>query len=393
MIIHMLNHPVRVAVIGIGNMGASHAQLISDGEIPGAVLAAVCDTEPARLATFPEVEAFSDPSALLSSDVADAVIIATPHLDHASLGVAALEAGRHVLVEKPLAVHVADARRLLDAHERHPGQVFAFMVNQRTDPRYRLLKQLIDDGELGSIHRISWTITDWFRTDAYYASGSWRATWSGEGGGVLVNQCPHQMDLWCWLFGPPDRVRGHCQFGRWHDLEVEDACTAYLEYVDGPTGVFITTTGEAPGSNRLEIAADRGKVVIEDDLCWTKTTPGVIEQLRHAPGAFDTPATEDIVHRFQGWGGQHTEILANFIEAITDHAPLIGPGADGMAAVELANAILMSSLWDRTLTLPLDAAAVQQEYERLAASSRPRPTAPAGAVIDLTGSFGTRQEA
>jgi predicted dehydrogenase len=390
MIIHMLNLPVRVAVMGIGNMGSSHARLISDGGVPGAVLTAVCDTEPARLAAFPEVEAFGDPSALLSSDVADAVIIATPHLDHASLGVAALDAGLHVLVEKPLAVDVADARRLVDAHERHPDQVFAFMVNQRTDPRYRLLKQLIEDGELGAIHRISWTITDWFRTDAYYTSSSWRATWAGEGGGVLVNQCPHQMDLWCWLFGRPDRVRGHCQVGRWHDLEVEDACTAYLEYVDGPTGVFITSTGEAPGTNRLEIATDRGRVVVEDDLCWTKTATGVIKHLRNAAGPFETPATEEIVYRFDGWGGQHAEILANFIEAITEQAPLIGPGADGLAAVELTNAILMSSIWDRTLTLPLDAAAVQLEYQRLAAGSRPRSIAGSTAVIDLTGSFGKR---
>jgi len=386
----MLNPPVRVAVIGIGNMGSSHARLICDGEIPGAVLSAVCDTESSRLGQFPDAASFSDPTALLASDVADAVIIATPHFDHATLGVAALDAGLHVLVEKPLAVHVADATRLLEAHQRHPGQVFAFMVNQRTDPRYQLLKQLIDDGELGAIHRISWTITDWFRTDAYYASGSWRATWAGEGGGVLVNQCPHQMDLWCWLFGRPDRVRGHCQFGRWHDLEVEDACTAYLEYDDGPTGVFITTTGEAPGSNRLEIATDRGKVVVEDDLTWTKTTPGVIEHLRRAPGGFDMPETEEIVYRFDGWGGQHGEILANFVEAIADHAPLIGPGVDGLAAVELANAILMSSLWDRTLTLPLEPALVQQEFERLAAASRPRSSPATNAVIDLTGSFGNR---
>jgi len=384
--------PVRTAVIGLGGMGSSHARTFAEGRIPGARLAAVCDTDAARTSAFPGVPAFSDHRALIASGVADAVIVATPHPFHAEIGVDALDAGLHTLVEKPLAVHVADARRLADAHARHPSRVFALMVNQRTDPRYRTLKRLLVDGELGAVHRISWTITDWFRTDAYYRAGGWRATWAGEGGGVLVNQCPHQLDLWCWLFGRPDRVRAFCQMGRWHDIEVEDACTAYLEQPGGATGVFITTTGEAPGTNRLEVATDRGRVIVDDDgVAWDRTAASVVETLRTAPGPFDAPAVETERFPIDGWGGQHTEVLANFVDAIAHGTPLIGPGEDGVAAVELGNAMLCSSLWDRTLTLPLDPVPVEAELARLAREGRRREAVPQGGVIDLTGSWGTRR--
>lgn len=381
---------IRLAVVGLGNMGSLHAASLRDGLIPGARLTAVGDVDASRLDAFPEAARFTDAGSLVMSGVADAVVVATPHLDHAPVGAAALDAGMHVLVEKPLTVHVAQARDLLAAHARHPDLVLAFMANQRTDPRYRLLKQLLDDRELGDVHRVCWTITDWFRTDAYYNSGSWRATWSGEGGGVLVNQCPHQFDLLCWLFGSPIRVRGHCQLGRWHDLEVEDACTAYFEYANGATGVFITSTGEAPGTNRLEVATDRGRIVIDEGFEWLKTTPSVSEQLRQATGPFDEPEIEEITYEFEGWGGQHREILTNFVDSIDHGAPLIGPGADGMAAVQLANAILISSMWDRTVDLPLDEVAVQAEFDRLAASSQPRTTATGVGIVNLSGSFGNR---
>ena len=337
---------VRLGIVGLGGMGAQHARALVDGAIAGATLVAVCDSDPSRLEAFPLVARFASCDDLLASGQVDALVVATPHYDHVPLGVAALEAGVHVLVEKPLAVHVADGQQLLDAHDRRPDLVLGFMANQRTDPRYRFLKQLLDQGELGAVHRISWTITDWFRTDAYYASSSWRATWAGEGGGVLINQCPHQLDLLCWLFGTPSRVRGFCQLGKWHDLEVEDACTAYLEFPGGATGVFVTTTGEAPGVN------------------------------------------EELTYSFEGWGGQHHEVLANFVAAVAHGGALIGPGVEGLAAVECANAILMSSLWDRTLDLPLDRQAVAEEFRHLAASGRPAPTSQQTGILDLSDSFG-----
>ena len=249
---------VRLGIIGVGGMGSFHADYMKKGCIEGCELVAVCDIDPDRLTLHQELKRYPEHKALIESGEVDAVLIATPHYAHTWIGIDALNAGLHVLTEKPISVHVADCERLIAAHTANPKQVFAAMFNQRTCRSYRKIKQLIDTGELGEIQRVNWIITDWFRTEAYYASGSWRATWKGEGGGVLLNQCPHQLDLMQWLFGMPDEVRAFCGIGARHDIEVEDQVTAYLEYANGATGVFVTTTGEAPGTNRLEIAGRPG---------------------------------------------------------------------------------------------------------------------------------------
>jgi len=202
---------VRLGIIGLGNMGSVHARHIREGKVTRVELAAVCDQRAENLSVHPTAKAFTEPGAMLASGTVDAVLIATPHFQHTSLGIAALKAGLHVLVEKPVSVHKADVQRLLAAHT-NPRQVFATVFNQRTDPRYQHLRKLIQSGELGAVRRIHWTITDWFRTQAYYNAGGWRATWAGEGGGVLLNQCPHQLDLLWWLFGQPTKVRAFCQF-------------------------------------------------------------------------------------------------------------------------------------------------------------------------------------
>ncbi|MGA0332765.1 MAG: Gfo/Idh/MocA family protein [Kiritimatiellia bacterium] len=232
---------VGVGIIGIGNMGRGHCKNIIDGKIPGLELAAIADLLPEKADLFPGATYFESGQELIASGKVEAVIIATPHYDHTTLGIAALQAGLHVLVEKPISVHKADCERLIAAHT-DKKQVFAAMFNQRTDPRYVKLKKMITSGEFGKINRVQWTITDWFRSEFYYASGGWRATWKGEGGGVLLNQCPHQLDLWQWLFGLPSSVRAHLELGRFHDIEVEDDVTAYLRYPDGMSGVFITTS-------------------------------------------------------------------------------------------------------------------------------------------------------
>jgi len=255
---------VRIGIVGLGNMGAAHAASILAGNIRRLELAAVCDLEPARLARLPQVAAFASADAMIGSGRIDAVLIATPHYGHTTLGIKALEAGLHVLVEKPISVHKADCERLIAAH-RNPQQVFAAMFNQRTDPYFLKLHQLIASGELGAIRRVNWIVTNWFRSAAYYSSSAWRATWAGEGGGVLLNQCPHNLDLFQWFFGLPVRVRAFCRFGQYHQIEVEDEVTAYMELAGGATAVFVTTTGEAPGTNRLEIAAENGRIVYEDD--------------------------------------------------------------------------------------------------------------------------------
>ena len=301
----------------------------------------------------------------------DAVLIATHHYAHTDIGIAALKAGLHVLVEKPISVEKADALKLIAAH-RDRKQVFAAMFNQRTDPYYRKLRHLVTTGELGRIQRINWIITDWFRTEAYYAQGGWRATWAGEGGGVLLNQCPHNLDLFQWIFGMPAKVRGFCQLGRHHRIEVEDEVTAYFEYADGSTGVFITSTGEAPGTNRLEVAGDRGRLVVEDGrMEFRRNEVPAREYSRSTKEMFAAPPVWNIsIPLPPDRGEQHIGILKNFTNAILRGEPLIAPASEGVHSVELANAILLSSLEDRTVELPLSA----PRYSRLLASLKKEST-------------------
>ena len=331
---------VRIGIVGLGNMGASHATNILAGKIPRLELTAVSDFDIKRCDRFPQVKAFATAEELMDSGLIDAVIIATPHYQHTTLGIYALKAGLHVMVEKPVSVHKADALRLNAAH-KNKKQVFAAMFNQRTDLYYQKIRNLIRSGELGEIRRVNWT---------------------GEGGGVLLNQCPHNLDLFQWMFGLPKRVRAHCGFGKYHAIEVEDDVTAYFEFGNGATGVFITSTGEAPGTNRLEITAERGKIVYEDDkISYTRNETPMTEFSRTTTGAFARPDTWDVAISAANHGGQHNEILKNFTEAILDGAPLVSPANEGIHSVELANAMLLSAWTDETIALPLDAA----RYEKL----------------------------
>jgi predicted dehydrogenase len=369
---------IRIAIVGLGNMGQIHARNILDGKIPRLQLAAIADTDPARLALFPGPRAFANLEDLLKAGGIDAVLIATPHYHHTAAGITALNTGLHVLIEKPISVHRGDCERLLAAHTRK-DQIFAAMFNQRTDPTYRKLRHLIQAGELGEIRRVHWTVTNWFRTAAYYASSGWRATWAGEGGGVLLNQCPHNLDLFQWLFGSPKRVRGFCQFGRYHDIEVEDDVTAYFELANGAHATFVASTGEAPGTNRLEVAAERGKVVLENErLVFTRNEEPMSVFSRRTKDGFATPPTWNVSIPTRGTGGQHVEILQNFTEAILDGKPLIAPAEEGIHSVELANAILLSSWTDKTVDLPLDAAEYSRWLDKKIAESK-FPSPPAGA--------------
>lgn len=351
-------------------MGSGHARSILDGGVPGMRVAAVCDLDTSRSGAFPGLPFFTRPGRMFASGEVDAVLIATPHYAHTTAGIAALKSGLHVLVEKPISVHKADALKLIAAH-RGRGQVFAAMFNQRTDPRYRKLREMVHGGHLGKIRRVNWIITDWFRPQAYYKHAGWRATWAGEGGGVLLNQCPHNLDLFQWIFGMPARVRGFCRFGRYHAIEVEDDVTAYFEYPDGMTGVFITSTGEAPGTNRLEVTGERGRVVIEGGKFeFLRNTIPTSEFSRRTKEKFKAPPVKPVAVRLPaGTGEQHVGILKNFAAAIRRGAPLIAPAAEGLHSVELANAIIQSSIEDRTVDLPLHAA----RYARLLESLKHKP--------------------
>ena len=358
-------------------MGGQHARQVLAGKIPHCELAAVCDVSASVLARFPDTSGFQDAGELMSSGRVDAVLIATPHFSHVPLGIAALAAGLHVLVEKPVAVHKADALRLLAAAEAAPALVFAAMFNQRTDPRYRRLRALLQSGELGAVRRVQWTVTDWFRPHAYYASGGWRASWAGEGGGVLLNQCPHNLDLWWWLFGQPAQVRAFCGLGRYHPIEVEDDVSAFLSYPDGTTGVFITSTGEAPGTNRLEVAAERGRVVLEAGaLSYWRNEEATGEFSRRTAGSFSRPEAWEVrLPAASDAGGQHNEVLANFAAAIAQGAPLLAPAGEGIHSVELANAMILSSVREKTVTLPMDPAEYSALLDELIANSPRKNTA------------------
>ncbi len=352
---------VRIGILGLGNMGTAHAKNIQAGKINRLELTAVADVVQASHARVSGVPAFNSAQEMIDSGLIDAIIIATPHFDHTTTGIAALKAGLHVLVEKPISVHRADAEKLIAAH-KSKKQVFGAMFNQRTDDFYKKIRQLIRDGELGEIRRVNWIITNWFRTFAYYGSGGWRATWAGEGGGVLLNQCPHNLDLLQWLFGQPVRLRAHCKFGRYHDIEVEDDVTAYLEFANGATGVFITSTGEAPGTNRLEITGERGRLVYENDkIVFHRNEVPMSEFSRTTRQAFATPDTWEVSIPARSHGGQHNEILQNFVDAILDGTPLIAPAHEGIYSVELANAMLMSTWLDKTVDLPIDG----RKYQRM----------------------------
>jgi predicted dehydrogenase len=384
---------VRVGVIGLGNMGSVHARELRAGKVQRAELSAVCDLEPAALEPFASLPRFADSSEMIASGLVEAVLIATPHYDHTPISIEALGRGLHVLSEKPLAVHKADCELMLDAYKKRPNpeQVFAEMFNQRLDPRYQKLRALVHGGELGEIQRINWIITDWFRSEAYYRASGWRATWRGEGGGVLLNQCPHNLDLWQWIFGLPERVRAFCGFGRFHEIEVEDQVTAYFEYASGATGVFITSTGEAPGTNRLEVAGDRGKIVIENSsFSFTRNEVSSVEYNRSTRERFSAPPIWNVQIPTPPSGPQHLGVLQNFVNAILDREPLVAPAVEGIHSVELANAMIYSALQAETVTLPLDSAVYAGELERLIRESRhEKPKGAATRRDDFARSFGS----
>lgn len=375
---------VRIGLVGLGNMGKAHRANLRAGKVPGLALTAVCD----RAASLPAAEAgeaqFSDFADMIGSGAIDAVLIATPHFFHTSMGIAALEAGLHVMVEKPLSVSKGDCERLIAAH-RGGEQVFAAMFQLRTDPLYRQVKSLIADGELGAIRRILWDCTDWFRTETYYASGGWRATWKGEGGGVLLNQCPHNLDLFQWLFGMPDAVTGFCQFGRYHDIEVEDDVTAYFRYANGTHASFITSTGEAPGKNLLQITGENGLLTVDGRrLTFLRNRQPMSQFCQESGGGFSKPEHWSIEIPVPEGSSSHLAVLQNFAEAIRGGSPLIAPAAEGLRSIELANAILLSTWKNRSVALPMESAEYQVELEqRIAASTHvKRPHTPKQPAAD-----------
>lgn len=364
---------IRLGIVGVGGMGKSHAT--SAKAARNLEITAICDIRKEvadEVAAVYGVPAFYDHHSLFRAGLIDAVLIVTPHYAHTPIAIDAFAAGLHVISDKPMAVHKADARRMLDAQEKS-GRKFGVMFQLRTSPANRKFKALLESGGLGRITRINWIITTWLRTQKYYDSGDWRASWRGEGGGVLLNQCPHQLDLFQWFFGMPSKVRAFCHLGKYHDIEVEDEVTAYMEFADGRTAVFITSTAEFPGTNRLEVTCDRGKLVLEGgQLTFRRCEQNVSDIIRESDEIFPAPSSWDVKIPVPSNDISATEVLTVFADAILNDGEPLVTGAEAINELELGNAMLLSSLLKKEVELPIDAAEYEKELMKLVAVSRYR---------------------
>lgn len=359
------NAPVRLGVVGHGTQGGTYARMIAAGDIEGMVLGAIADTHESKRehAETYGVPFFIDHRALIASGAVDAVVATVPHYQHPEVVIDALEGGLHALAEKPAAVYASEVRRMTEAAAAHPDLTYAIMFNQRTNPLYRRIKEIVDGGEIGSIRRSSWIITTWYRPQAYYDQSAWRATWGGEGGGVLVNQSPHQLDLWQWICGMPKAVTAKMGFGFRRDIAVEDEATILADYGDGVTGTFITATHDIVGTDRFEILGDRGKIVVDSSARATVTRldKDEVEISVAVPpedifnvvsgGSQLFESTSETIEFGSQWGGQHREVLRNFAANIRTGEPLIAPGADGINGVKLANAAHLSAWLGREVAV------------------------------------------
>lgn len=384
---------VKFGIIGIGNMGSAHA--VMSEKIPNVELVAVCDKNEKAFDRLPanireKVRCYTDSKEMFEDAEVQLILIAVPHYFHVELALEAMAHGKHVIVEKPISVHKKEAQRLVDAVKNYPDLIISAMFNQRTLPAHRKLKQLIDSGELGKINRVNWIISDWFRTQRYYDSGDWRATWAGEGGGVLLNQCPHQLDLMQWLFGMPEMVSAQIKIGKYHDIEVEDEVNAYLEYANGCVGNFITTTGEAPGTNRLEITAERGRVILENgEINFRRNEIETSWQIKNSDHGFRRPDTWDCKVSIEADPRPaHAVVVENVANAILKGEKLIAPAQEGINGLELGNAMLMSGLKKQPVTLPIDADEYAKILEDLVANStRGKKEVKESAAVNMSSTY------
>ena len=386
---------VRLGVIGLGNMGASHVKKVMAGLCPDAIVTAVCDNAPQKLDASralygDQLVYFDNAYDLFDSGLVDAVVIAVPHYDHPTLSIAAMRKGLHVMVEKPAGVytkHVLEMNRVAD----ECNVVFGIMMNQRTNFLYRKMREIVQSGEMGNIRRTSWIVTDWYRPQSYYDSGDWRATWSGEGGGVLLNQCPHNLDLWQWICGMPKTIEAKLHFGKWHDIEVEDDVTIYAEYENGATGTFIASTGDAPGSNRFEITLEKGKIIVEDNaLRIYKAEDDLTEPEYSAlnlPKFSDRKFIQTTIEQPEK-PAHHMGVLRAFTGAILRGEPLLADGREGIRGLTISNAAHLSAFTGKKIELAsFDHELFYEELMKRVATSRRKTTATEQVITDMDSTF------
>lgn len=372
-----MNKKIRLGIIGVGNMGSAHAKSIAEGKCPEFELTAVADVKPQRLEWIKNeisdgAALFDNAEEMLDSGLVDACIVSVPHYEHTKYAVECMKRGIHVMVEKPAGVYTRQVREMNAEAEKHPEVVFGMMFNQRTNWIYRKMRELVQGGAYGNIRRTNWIITNWYRPQAYYDSGEWRATWSGEGGGVLLNQCPHQLDLWQWICGMPKKISAHLHYGLWHDIEVEDDVCAYAEYENGATGVFITSTGDAKGTNRFEIQMDKAKIVAENDELYVfefDVTEQEFSKTNTEP--FGCVGGHEVKIDSDRENPQHIGVINAWGGAILRGEPLTAGGEEGINGLMLSNAMHLSSWQNKEVELPFDEDLFYTELmKRVAASKR-----------------------
>ena len=370
---------IRLGVIGVGNMGRSHCKHIKTGRCPEIELVAIADRNEKRIQAmkddgYEDVTYFEDAEEMMDSGLIDSVLVAIPHYQHAEYAIMAMKKGLHVMVEKPAGVYTKQAREMNDV-AKESDVIFGMMFNQRTNHIYRKAKELVSSGQLGGLRRVNWIITNWYRPQRYYDSGDWRATWSGEGGGVLLNQCPHQLDLLQWICGLPVSVHAFLKFGQWHDIEVEDDVTAYMEFENGATGCFVTTTGDAYGTNRLEIQLEKGKIVIEkDEIRAWEYEMSEPEFSRTTDNPFGKIEKKELEIETDGMNEQHSGVMNAFAAAILRGEPLVAKGEEGINGLMLSNAMHLSAWTESKVTLPIDEDLYYDELMKRVKTSRRKAT-------------------
>ena len=382
---------IRLGVIGVGNMGTSHVRHVVEGKCPAFEIKAVADLKPERLEAAKElagdIATFTDAIEMLDSGLIDACIVAVPHYDHAKYAIECMKRKIHVMCEKPAGVYTKQVREMNAVSEANPDVVFGMMFNQRTNCLYRKMRELVQSGKYGQIRRTNWLITSWYRPQFYYDSGDWRATWAGEGGGVLLNQSPHQLDLWQWICGMPKKVHTHMQYGHWHDIEVEDDVTTYVEYENGATGVFITSTGDSHGTNRFEIQMDGAKLVAEDEkLTVLEFDEFEQEYSKASTNAFGSVGAKEIDVELDGENPQHIGVVNAWGGAILDGIPLVADGKEGIKGVTLSNAMHLSHWLGKEIEIPFDEDLFYDELMKRVATSKKKENV-REAVSDTSGSY------
>ena len=383
---------IKLGIIGCGNIGKVHTDNIVNGKCEGVELCAVCDLKKERLDEIlekaPGVKTFFDAEEMMDSGVIDSVLVAVPHYDHPKFAMMAMKKGLHVLIEKPAGVYTKQVIEMNEA-AKEANVVFGIMMNQRTNCIYRKMREIVKSGELGEIRRTSIIITDWYRPQIYYDSGDWRATWSGEGGGVLLNQCPHNLDLWQWICGMPTKVHAKLHYGKWHDVEIEDDVSAYCEYANGATGTFITTTGDTPGTNRFEITFEGGKLIAEDSkLKMWKNKVWEKEFSKTNENPFARPEFEYSEVETDGLNPQHSGVLTQFADAILNGGELVARGEEGINGLTISNAMHLSSWLDKEIDLTsFDSELFYEELKKRIATSRRKTTAKEVGTVDMNASF------